>query len=334
MIAHAVVFEDARRTVFRRIDIPDPGPRDVVLRTRYSLISNGTESSFLRGERVDGETPARPGDRLPFPQVAGYQKVGIIEKAPPDSGLSAGQWAFCTISKVGLPGQPLGGHVSIAVADTSQVYALPPGLDPVEASGLVLTQVGYNCGFRPPVAAGDHAVVLGDGMVGHWTAQSLQHRGASVVLVGRHRYRCEMFRPGPNDAIICLDPGKKIAEEVRAVRPSGTAILVDTVGDSTAVNELLPLLGHNSHLVSAGFLGHEGRIDIQRLRMRETTLHCPSGWARDRMEATLELVASGVLRVSPLITHRLPAKDAPEAFRLILEKAHPFLGILLDWDRP
>jgi 3-hydroxyethyl bacteriochlorophyllide a dehydrogenase len=332
MKAHAVVFEDVRRVSFREIDVPDPGPNDIVLRTKYSLISNGTEGSFLRGERVEGDTPARPGDKLPFPQVTGYQKVGIVERAPAGSGLEPGQWAHCTVSKVGFPNRPFGGHVSVSVADVGQVYALPKGFDPVEAAGLVLTQVGYNCGMRPALKAGDSAVVLGDGMVGLWAAATLQHRGAAVTLVGKHEHRYERFRLRPQDRIVDLNKTPELAAAIKKVCPSGIAALVDTVGCNDVIAALFEHFRHDSHVVSAGFLGTRGAIDIQMLRNRETTLHCPSGWTRERMEQTLSLLAAGVLRLTPLITHRLPAERAAEAFRMILDKQDGVLGILLEWN--
>ena len=40
------------------------------------------------------------------------------------------------------------------------VWRLPSGIDPVAFSGLVLTQVGYNCGARAPVKVGAGAIVL------------------------------------------------------------------------------------------------------------------------------------------------------------------------------
>src|SRR5436853_88935 len=76
---------------------------------------------------------------------------------------------------------PTGGHVSPAVAHRSQVWKLPGSVEPLAAAGLVLTQVGYNCGMRPALQPGDAVVVLGDGLVGHWSAQTLQHRGARVL---------------------------------------------------------------------------------------------------------------------------------------------------------
>ena len=78
MRAHAVIFPDRLKVEYREVTVPDPGPNDVVVQTRYSWISNGTEGSFLRGERINGETPYRPGDPWPFPIAPGYQSTGVV----------------------------------------------------------------------------------------------------------------------------------------------------------------------------------------------------------------------------------------------------------------
>ena len=78
MESHAVVFPKANEVVFQEITCPDPGPEDVVIDVHHSWISNGTEGSFLRGERVNGETPWQPGAPWPFPIAAGYQSTGVV----------------------------------------------------------------------------------------------------------------------------------------------------------------------------------------------------------------------------------------------------------------
>ena len=164
MQANAVVAIEPGRVAYRTVTVPEPGPEDVVLRVTHSWISNGTESSFVRGERIAGDTPRAETDPLPFPHVPGYQKVGVVERVGSAvSHLSIGDIAFATMSRVeGMFFQD-GGHVSPAVTHGSQVWKLPAGLDPVAASGLVLTQVGYNVGIRPQVRVGDYAIVLGRG---------------------------------------------------------------------------------------------------------------------------------------------------------------------------
>ena len=76
MEAKAVVFEERNVVRYRTVECPDPGPDDAVVRVTHSWISNGTEGSFLRGERFAGDTALRPGHPDPFPIVAGYQKIG------------------------------------------------------------------------------------------------------------------------------------------------------------------------------------------------------------------------------------------------------------------
>jgi 2-desacetyl-2-hydroxyethyl bacteriochlorophyllide A dehydrogenase len=338
MRAWAVVATAPGRVEFRAIEVPEPGDEDVVVRVTHSWISNGTEGSFVRGERIAGDTPRRPSDPLPFPHVPGYQKVGVVERvgAAVDD-LRSGDRVFATVSAVSSGMfYDYGGHVSPAVTRRSQVYRLPDGADPAAFSGLVLTQVGYNVGTRPALPPGAASVVLGDGMVGHWSAQMLRHRGARVLLVGRHDDRLARFRPGAGDRVVNArreDPLAAAREWAASGGGDGRVHAVaDTVGSVPDLEALYPLLAHGAHLVSAGFCGTEGLLDVQKLRERELTLHAPAGWKRDRMEATLTLVASGALETLPLVTHRLPASRAAEAYDMVLSRAPGVLGMILDWE--
>ena len=334
MEAEAVVFVARNRVEFERIEVPDPTPQDVVVRTRYSWISNGTESSYLRGDRSNGETPFRRGDPAVFPRVPGYQKTGTVEwVGSAVEGLCRDDWVFVAGSRVCYGVSQMGGHVSVAVAPRESVWKLAEGLDPIAASGLVLAQVGYNCGSRPPVREGDLVVVLGDGLVGHWAAQTLAWRGARVAMIGRHDFRLERLHL--EGAITVnertADPVKMIRQWCSGVS-DGIAVLVDTVGSIPILYDFLPLMRPQGHICSAGFYGAEGEIDIQRLRHGEQTLHCPSGYTRERMDQTLRLLASGALESASLITHRFPAGEAKVAWDLIMNRREEFLGIVLEWD--
>ena len=54
----------------------------------------------------------------------------------------------------------------------------------------------------------------------------------------------------------------------------------------------------------------------------------PLGAYADR---AAELLASGQMRVDPLITHRFPAEQAPAAFGLLDQHLDQALGVLLEW---
>ena len=327
MRAEAVVFTGRNQVEFREVTCPDPGPDSIVVRVTHSWISNGTEGSFLRGERTSGDVPWRPGDRHPFPDVAGYQKVGIVQQVGANiTNYQVGQTVFSTVAPVEGMFSARGGHISPSVAAPEAVWALPADRDPVPFSGLVLTQVGYNCGARAPLHPGDPAVVIGDGMVGQWAAQTLAWRGAQVTLVGRHPDRLERW------------PGARINEREqdwsRAVRtrfPDGLQVVVDTVGSVAALEAATPLMRRFGHVVSAGFYGVNDRMALQPPRHGELSVDLVAGWTRERMDKTLDLVTRGVLTTEPLITHRFPVRQAAAAWDLLRARRENVLGVVLEW---
>jgi len=338
MKASAVVFATSNTVEYRQVTCPEPAPGDLVVRVNHSWISNGTEGSYLRGERIRGDTAYRPGDPWPFPIVPGYQKVGVVEWVGSEvTDVAVGETVFSAMGKVEGMFASLGGHVSPSVSPRGQIWKLPQGVDPLAFSGLVLTQVGYNCGRRAPLQVGDVAVVLGDGMVGQWAAQTLAWRGAEVVLVGHHAYRLAMFAEGAMRHRLLAREGD---DWVRAIgdalsegrRTEGIQVLVDTVGSIPSLEALIPSMRRYGHVVSAGFYGTRDLLSLQSLRDRELSVDMVSGWALDRMNHTRDLIAAGHLQTLPLITHHFPVQQAAEAWSIIAGKRESVLGVVLDWE--
>ena len=336
MTANAVVFTAPNVVEYQAVTCPDPGPGDVVVRTTHSWISNGTEGSFLRGERIAGDTPYYPGDPWPFPIVAGYQKIGIVEWVGAEiSDIAVGETVFAALGKVEGLFSPWAGQVSHSVSPRAQIWKLPPGVTPLACAGLVLTQVGYNCGMRAPLvaeaeAAETNAVVIGDGMVGHWAAQTLAWRGADVLLVGRHADRLQKFPAAPRCSTVNMRDEDWLAV-ARERYSTGVQIAVDTVGSTAVVDQLMGIMRRYGHIVSAGFYGTADQIALQPLRNRELSLDMVAGWSKERMDATLALIASGDLQTLPLITHHFPVQQAADAWRLIQRKDEGVLGVILEW---
>ena len=336
MKSKAVIFTGKNQMEFGEVETPLPGPRDVLVNTKYSWISNGTEGSLLRCERYDGITPWQPYLPLPYPMVPGYQKVGVVESIGGEvQGFKEGQWVFVTTTKTKDTHRSSGGHIRRGPSDVSQVYAIPEGDDPVKYAGLVLTQVGYNTGVRPPVEGGCHALVVGDGMVGHWAAQTLQMRGAKVALVGKHDFRLQLFQRCEGDLTLKAQEAHWLDE---ALEWAGGEfdIVVDTVGNEVNYDlnlKLIPLIRREGHYVTTGHEGNKAWMDLKLFIYREATIHLPAGWTRPRLEKTLKLVHEGKLQTLPLITHRMPVREVGEAWKQIFEQKDSTLGIILEWDK-
>jgi len=329
--ALAIVNVAPNRVELQQVGVPDPRPNDVVVITKHSMISNGTERSVLAGERGYGRAEGDPSDS-PFPQVGGYQKVGMVEAVGRDvRGLAEGDWVFATLGRTNLREFPMAGHVGISVTHRNEVLKLPRGLDPIAASGLVTTQVGYNHGSRPPVSEGTRAIVVGDGLVGLWSAETLQARGAAVLLIGRHDERLRAFEER-GDSRVANAHNENVDLVAAQFAPGGAAVVIDTMTTTDALRQSLRFLAHDGHIVAGGYYiqGHN-LIDYMPLTAREATLYTPGGWTRTRLERTLEWIAEGRLRVPDKISHRWPIARAVEAFELLVHKSEPFLAMVIDW---
>ncbi|MBD3176997.1 MAG: zinc-binding dehydrogenase [Armatimonadia bacterium] len=327
--AKAVVFPNPEEVIIGTVTVPDPGPGEVLVRTTHSLISNGTEGWIWSG-RFHSPGGDRPYE---YPVVPGYQRVGVIESLGEQvSGLSPGQRVFATVGRLDPPHTAFSGsHAEWGITPADQCLPLPDGLDPIKASGLVLTQVGYNGAFRPPVEKGSKVLVIGDGLVGQWAAQGFRARGAEVVLLGRHHRRMELARAHSADVV--LDDGEIVAAHAILDRwPDGADIVDEAVGRIANVEMAFQVLRHDGHLVFNGYHPEgEHLMSIQWMHDKEITCWGMAGWTRQRLEATLRLIQEGAFKVTELVTHAFPGVEADRAYRMIRDRSEPFLGVVLEW---
>jgi threonine dehydrogenase-like Zn-dependent dehydrogenase len=224
-----------------------------------------------------------------------------------------------------------GSHGDVLNTVASELYRIPEGVDDIDASGLVVAQVGYNAAFRPTISQGDWVVVYGDGLIGQSGAQAARARGANVILVGHRADRVALARA--HSAHFAINSRECVpADAVREIIGGFAAVVIDTVQSEAAQQEYMPMLETaHGQVVYSGFTPGKTWADMGRLQQQELTAHFVAGWTRQRMESTLALMAQGKMSLKPLITHHLAAADLADAYNMIIAKSKSFLGITLDW---
>src|SRR5213592_4588148 len=158
----------------RMVELPEPGPGDVVVRTVRSAISRGTETLVFRGavpsaERARMRAPFQEGD-FPGPVKYGYLNVGAVAQGPPEL---RGRTVFCLYP-----------HQTAYVVPAGAVTVVPEDVPPERAvlAGTVETAVNALWDAAPLV--GDRITVVGAGMVGCSVARLLaRFPGLRVTIV-------------------------------------------------------------------------------------------------------------------------------------------------------
>lgn len=322
----AVVFTQSGKVAVQKIQMPPPGAGQVRVRTAFSTISAGTEGWVWQNQFTWAATP--------FPCVPGYQRTGTITALGAGvEGWSIGDTVVATVGQWDGNVPPFwGAHMAEGNTPQSEIYRLPRGLSPIDASGAVVAQVGFNAAGRVHLNPGEWIVVYGDGLIGQFAAQAAKARGAKVALVGHRPARLALARRCGIDAVVDSHDDK-IVESLRTLMNSDFAVaILDSVQRQEVQKQYMPLLQPGSgQIVYCGFTPSQVWADMALLQQREITAYSVSGWNRVRLEATLDLMAEGKLRLQPLVTHSEDFRHSPDLYDMIRTRGKEFLGIVLDW---
>jgi threonine dehydrogenase-like Zn-dependent dehydrogenase len=172
--ARAFWLASPGRGEIRPVDLPEPGPDEVLVRTVHSGVSRGTETLVFRGGVPESQhaamrAPFQEGG-FPGPVKYGYLNVGVVEQGPPEL---RDRLIFCLFP-----------HQTHYVVRTSAVTPVPVQVPSARAvlAGTVETAVNALWDAAPLV--GDRIAVIGAGMVGCCVAALLARiPGVRVQLV-------------------------------------------------------------------------------------------------------------------------------------------------------
>jgi len=159
------------------------------------------------------------------------------------------------------------------------------------------------------VSPGDDALVVGPGAMGLLAAQVLRAEGATVTIVGTERDSVRLALAGT------LGLRALVGEALQAaVPPLGFDVVVDCSGSTAGVGTALQTVRKGGHYVQIGLCGRPVLVDLDAVCLKELTVtsgfaSTPASWARAE-----RLVASGLVRLDPLVTGVAGLADWQESF--------------------
>jgi NADPH:quinone reductase-like Zn-dependent oxidoreductase len=282
LIAHAFWLRTPGCGEIRPVELPAPGPADVVVRTIRTGISRGTETLVFRGgvppdQRARMRAPFQDGD-FPGPVKYGYLNVGTVEEGPPDL---RGRSVFCLYP-----------HQTAYVVPAGAVTIVPDGIPPARAVLAGTVETAVNALWDAAPLLGDRVAVVGAGMVGCCVARLLQRFPA---------VRVTLVDVDPERAHIAAALGVDFALPEEA--GGGCDLVVHTSATSAGLQRALDLLAPEATVLDLSWYGdtevrlslggafHTGRLGI---RSSQVGVISPARSARrsaaDRMALALQLL--------------------------------------------
>lgn len=325
MNTRAVIFSGCGKVATGETQIPELGPTDVLVRSKMSGVSVGTDGWILSNKfQWVGE--------IPYPVVPGYQRAGWVEAVGSEvSHLHVGQRVAATTSRlVGSPQSFWGGHLHLGVTDQSEIYPLDDRISFESAAQMIVSQVGYNAATRSGASSGQNVLVLGDGCIGQMAAQVARSRGAKVTLAGHRAERLKIAEgSGCEETLDTHDATwvKRLASD-----DSPISAVIDTVQNQTFFEGYSKSLRPQTNVILSGFSIDGFTADLDHLQKREIGIQTVSGWTRKRNEETLACMVAGEICWDHLFTHIVEASKASEIYSMIESKAGHFLGVNFLWE--
>jgi threonine dehydrogenase-like Zn-dependent dehydrogenase len=297
------------------VAVAEPGPDDVLVRTRHSGISRGTEALVFRGRVPPSQhavmrAPFQDGD-FPGPVKYGYLNVGEVESGPAEL---RGRTVFCLYP-----------HQTAYVVPAASVVPVPDDVPPDRAvlAGTVETAVNALWDAAPLI--GDRITVVGGGMVGCCVARLLaRFPGVRVTLVD----------VDPARAAVAARLGVGFA--LPADAPDGCDLVVHASATAQGLQLSLDLLAREGTVVELSWYGDAevtlslgGAFHSQRLAIRASQVGVvaptrrSSRTTRDRLLLALDLLRDPAF--DALLTGSSGFEELPEVMERIADGRLPAL---------
>jgi 3-hydroxyethyl bacteriochlorophyllide a dehydrogenase len=304
----AVVLEKPEHLVLSRLELTEPTAEDVVVDIDFSGISTGTEKLLW-----SGRMPSFPG--MGYPLVPGYESVGRVVEAGPNSGRVAGDAVF-------VPGSNCFGEVRGLFGGAARRLVVPgaralPIDNQLAEHGVLLALAATAYHATSGAGAQQPDLIVGHGVLGRMIARLAVMAGAAPVVWETNAGR----REGAQGYEV-LDPATDTRRNYKSI--------CDVSGDATLLDTLISRLAPGGEVVLAGFYDKPLSFVFPPAFMREARIRIAAQWQPSDLVQVRNHIESGALSLAGLITHRAGASDADAAYRTAFGDP-ACLKMILDW---
>ncbi len=307
----AVVVEQPEQVSLRRLTLTPPGDDDVVVTIDWSGISMGTEKLMY-----NGSMPMFPG--MGYPLVPGYEAVGTVADAGANQKAMIGQTVFVPGSSKFEGARGLfGGQARTLITGAARVIPVPAAIDgrPLDEKAVLMSLL----------ATAQHAVVGGempDLIIGHGVLGRLLARIALAAGVEPVVWEINEARMSGAQGYRVIRPE---ADERRDYRS-----IYDASGDHRIIDQAVMHMVRGGEIVLAGFYSEPLSFNFAPAFRREARIRIATEFQPDDLATSLALVGSGRLSLEGLVTHKVPAREAPTAYGQAFSDPN-CLKMVFDW---
>ncbi len=331
MIARRFTIPGIRRIEIEEFKIEETPDDGILIENEFTAVSIGTEIyNWTMG--------SEPGGKPIFPKATGYCNVGrVLEVGAAVEGVSIGDR---------IAGQ--GMHASHNILRVASGFVrVPDEVESKSAAFMIMAAIALRGVRVARIQLGETVVVFGLGLVGQLCALiSRVSGGVPVIGVDIDDFRVSTAAQNSCDLAINPDQVDDLRADISEICPDdGANVILECTGKPMVYPLATSLACLGGRLVAVGsprgtvemdffpdihcrevsiFGAHQGRTP------KKDHLHYRFHRERER-QLVMELMASGRLPISNLITHEFEPNDCQRVYTMLADNPQKVLGVIFSW---
>jgi L-iditol 2-dehydrogenase len=332
----AAVLEDLENMVVKKVETPKVDEDSLLLRVKACAVCGSDIRIYRHGS-----------SRVKPPQIIGHEIAGEVvevgskvkrfkpgDKVAIGADIPCGECPACRQGignncpiNYAMGYQFAGGFaeyvlINPLVIKYGPIHHIPENLDFEEAALAEPLGCCINALELADLRVGDTVVIIGGGPAGCLLTDLSKRMGATKVIISqRSRNRLEMIKNQFSADIVISSTEEDFEQIVLAETDGeGADVVLTACSSADAQEQALNVIAHRGRINFFGGLPKGTRkinIDSNIIHYKECFVLGSHGSVPRHHQIALELIASGAIDVSKLITHRFPLDSIMEAFNVV-----------------
>ena len=323
------------RMVEREIPVPKEG--EVLLKVSHIGIC-GTDMAIYHGNL---------SHRVKAPLIMGHEFSGVVvetngdipfqigERVVVEPTLSCGKCKPCrsgnynVCKNVGFIGiEQDGGFAEFVTVPYESLHRIPAKLSDVHAAVVEPLAVAVHAVNKSNLKLGDSVVIFGGGPIGLLIGLAAKEAGAGQIIVSDiSPYRLK--KAEELGFIAVNSKNTDIVAEVRALtEQNGADIVFEVAGTPITAKQMVEVARIQGQIVVVSLFKQPVPVDLLLMQSQEISLITTRCYVAESFEKAIQLMATGRIDVSPIISHILSLEEIAEGFAL-MENPEKSIKILI-----
>jgi L-iditol 2-dehydrogenase len=336
----AMVLRAPRDLGAAEVKRPTPRHDEVLVRVTHSGVC-GTDLKIY-----EGAIPVQ------YPLIMGHEMIGKVVEGGGDTfragdrvivdpvnfcgmcfNCRAGQTNLCPNGLL-LGRDTNGGFADYVVAPRSHAFLLPDAIDSQSAPLIQVLTTCLHAHRLVNIFPGQSVVVMGLGVSGQMHVQLAKAFGAYPVI-GITRSAWKRGLAAKLGVDLTLPGGPEGMEGVaEATNGRGADVVIETTGMAAVIADAISISRLGATLLQFGIAtAAQGALPFYQLYYKELKIVCSRAAKSEDYPASIDLVARGLVKLEPLVTHVVSLSELSTAIGMLESDTDQRMKIILENDK-